>query len=138
MALRGFIKQESRDRLLSPDWRMRLAPIATVENLKAALTLAGSHDLGVAIAKLDLTNRPACCVKLAENDRRAIHYASRRPAGTQITASPDLNRRRRGIEVRLEHWFGLYHARLMSAMAGGVTNRLWSVEQMIAAQEQAV
>ena len=36
-----------------------LAPIAAVENLQAALTLASNHDLGMAIAELDLSNRPA-------------------------------------------------------------------------------
>jgi hypothetical protein len=80
-----------------------LAPIAAVEYLQAAHSLAGNHDVGVAIAQLDLTNGPARRVKLAENYRRAIPGASRRPAGTQITASPDLNRCRRWIEVGLEH-----------------------------------
>jgi hypothetical protein len=80
-----------------------LAPIAAVENLQAAHTLANDHDLGMAIAEFHLAQRPARGVKLAENYRRAVPGASRRPAGTQIAASPDLNGRRRGIEVRLEH-----------------------------------
>jgi hypothetical protein len=80
-----------------------LAPIATIEYLQAELTLAGNHDLGMAIAQFDLTDWPASGVKLAENDRRAIPGASRRLAGTQVTASPDLNCRRREIKVRFEH-----------------------------------
>jgi hypothetical protein len=63
-------------------WPTWLMPIAPVENLQAALTLAGNHDLGVSIAELDLTYRPASGVKLAENDSRAVPGASRRPAGT--------------------------------------------------------
>jgi hypothetical protein len=60
-----------------------LAPIAAaVEYLQAALMLADSPDLGVAIAELDLTYRPASGVKLAENDSRAVPGASRRPTGT--------------------------------------------------------
>jgi hypothetical protein len=55
------------------------------------------------IAQLNLTNRSACRVELAENYRRAVPGASRRPTGAQITASPNLNGRRRGIEVGLEH-----------------------------------
>jgi hypothetical protein len=85
-----------------PTW---LAPIAAVENLKAARPLARNHSLGVTIAQLDLTDRPPCRVKLAENYRRAAHVASRRPAGAQVPATPDLNGRRRGIEVGLEHVF---------------------------------
>jgi len=46
----------------------------------------------MAIAELDLTHRPARCIELPKNDRRAISVASRRPAGTQITATPDLKR----------------------------------------------
>jgi len=61
---------------LPPTW---LAPIATTDYLQAALTLAGNHDLGMAIAQFDLTDRPASGVKLAENYRRAIPGASRRP-----------------------------------------------------------
>jgi hypothetical protein len=36
-----------------------LAPIATIENLQATLTLARNHDPGMAIAELDLPHRPA-------------------------------------------------------------------------------
>jgi hypothetical protein len=85
-------------RLVNPDtacWRFLLAPIAAIEYLQAALTLASNHDLGVALAELDLPNRPASGVKLAENDGRAVPGAARCPAGTLITAPPDLNGRRR-------------------------------------------
>jgi hypothetical protein len=58
-----------------------LAPIATVEYLQAAVSLADNHRLGMAIAELDLTDRPACCVKLAENYRRPSRRAAQRPAG---------------------------------------------------------
>ena len=47
-----------------------LASVTTVEYLQAAVTLASNHDLGMAIAQLDLTHRPASSVKLAENDSR--------------------------------------------------------------------
>jgi len=57
----------------------------------------------MAIAQLDLTNWSARGVNLPKNYRRAVPGASRRPAGTRIIASPDLNGRRRGIEVRLKH-----------------------------------
>jgi len=57
-----------------------LAPIAAVEYLRAARTLANDHDLGVAIAELDLTNRPARGIELAESYRRSARRASRRPA----------------------------------------------------------
>jgi hypothetical protein len=57
----------------------------------------------VAIAQLYLPDWSARCIKLAENYCRPLHRASRRPAGTQITASPDLHSRRRKIEVGLEH-----------------------------------
>jgi hypothetical protein len=40
---------------------------ANDEYLKAAHTFASNNDLGMAIAEFDLTNRPACGVKLAEN-----------------------------------------------------------------------
>jgi hypothetical protein len=52
----------------------------------------------MAIAELDLTNGPARGVKLIENDCRAIPGASRRSAGAQVAASPDLNRRRSGLK----------------------------------------
>ena len=57
----------------------------------------------MAIAQLNLTDWPACRVELSENDRRAVPAASRRPAGTQIAASPNLDGRRLGIEVGLQH-----------------------------------
>jgi hypothetical protein len=78
------------------------ALVATIEYLQAALSLAGSHNLGVAIAQLDLTHRPARRVELAKNDRRAIPSAPRRPAGARIAAAPDLDSRHLGIEVRFE------------------------------------
>ena len=46
---------------------MRLAPIEPVEYLKAALPFAVNNGFGMAIAQLNLTNRPACCIELAEN-----------------------------------------------------------------------
>jgi hypothetical protein len=55
------------------------------------------------IAQLDLTDWPACSVKLAENDRRPSPSAAWRSAWAQITATADLNSRRCGIEVRFEH-----------------------------------
>jgi hypothetical protein len=57
---------------------------------------------GMAIAELDLSNRPARGVELAENYHRTRRSASRRPARALIAASPDLNGRRRGIEVGLK------------------------------------
>ena len=108
-----------------------------VENLQTADPLTCNHDLGMAIAEFDLTNRPAKRRQAAENYRRAIPGASRRPAGRQITASPDLNRGCRGIEVGFEHRFRLHHARLMSAMAGGATDRLWSVARNLFEAVQA-
>jgi hypothetical protein len=83
-----------------------LAPIATVEYLKPALSLAGNHDLGVMLAEFYLSNWPACSVNLPENYRRATRHAPRSSTRAQITASPDLNSRWRGIEVGFEH-FGL-------------------------------
>jgi hypothetical protein len=59
---------------------MWLAPIATVEYLEAALSLPNDHGLGMAITKLDLTHRPACCIELAKNYGRSARRASRRPA----------------------------------------------------------
>ena len=59
------------------------------------------------IAQLDLTNRPARCVDLAENYRRPVFGASWRSARRQVAASPDLNRRRLGIEVRFEQRGGV-------------------------------
>jgi hypothetical protein len=61
---------------------MSLAPIAAVKYLEAALAFAGNHDFGMAIAKLDLSNRPARGVNLPKNYRRAARRASRGPAGT--------------------------------------------------------
>jgi hypothetical protein len=61
------------------------------------------YDLGVTIAKLDLPNRPAGDVNLAQHDRRASLTAAGRSAGAHIAAVSDLNGNRRGIEVGLEH-----------------------------------
>ena len=80
-----------------------LAPIAPVEYLHAALTLASDHGLGVAIAEFDLAQRPARGVKLAENDGRSTDRASRRPAWAWIAALPDLDGCRLRIEVGFEH-----------------------------------
>jgi hypothetical protein len=49
---------------------MRLAPITTIEYLKAAGALAGNHHPGMAIAQSDLPDWPACGVQLAQNDCR--------------------------------------------------------------------
>jgi len=84
-------------------WPTWLAPIAAVEYLEAAPAFARNHGPGMPIAQLDLTNRPAGCVDLPENYRRAGRLASRRSARRRVAASPDLNSCRRGIEVRLEH-----------------------------------
>ncbi len=46
---------------------MWLTPIAAVEYLEAALAFASNHNLGMAIAQFDLTNRSAPCVDLPEN-----------------------------------------------------------------------
>jgi hypothetical protein len=37
---------------------------------QAALQFASNYGLGMAIVELDLTDRPACCVKPPENYRR--------------------------------------------------------------------
>jgi len=58
--------------LLSRRRPISLAPVAPVEYLEAALAFASSHDLGVAIAQLDLANRPAGCNDLPENYRRSL------------------------------------------------------------------
>jgi len=55
------------------------------------------------ITQLDLANWPARRVDLPENYRRSAHEASRRSARRRVAASPDLNGRRDGIEVRFEH-----------------------------------
>jgi hypothetical protein len=47
---------------------MPIAPIAVVVDLKAAFMLARNQNLGVAIAKLYLSNRPARGVNLAQDD----------------------------------------------------------------------
>jgi hypothetical protein len=59
-----------------------------------------------------LPDWPARRDELAENYRRAVSGASRRAAGAQIPASPDLNCRRRGFEVGFEH--RLYQFLLLS------------------------
>jgi hypothetical protein len=84
-------------------WPTWLAPIAAVEYLEAAPAFASNHGLGMAIAQLDLTNWPARCVDLPENYRRVGRRASWRSARRRVSASPDLNGRRDGIEIRLEH-----------------------------------
>jgi hypothetical protein len=47
----------------SPIW---LAPIPAIEYLKAARPFAGNHDLSMAFAQLDLTNRPTCRIDLTK------------------------------------------------------------------------
>jgi len=62
-----------------------LAPIAPVEYLQAALLFANDHGVSIAIVELDLTDRPACCVKHPENYRpfaqrnvaRCVHEQAR-------------------------------------------------------------
>jgi len=56
-----------------------LVPIAAVEYLESAPPLASNHHLGVPIAQIDLTNRPARGVNLPQNYRRAARRASRGP-----------------------------------------------------------
>jgi hypothetical protein len=80
-----------------------LAPIASVEYLEAELVFARNDGLGRTIAQLELTNRPAGCIDLPKNYRRLVYGASRRSTRRRVAASPDLNSRRRGIEVRFEH-----------------------------------
>src|SRR5208282_750024 len=80
-----------------------LAPIAAVEYLEAALAFASYHHLGMRIAQLDLTNRSAGCIDLTKHYRRSAHGALRCSARHRVAASLDLNGRRNGIEVRLEH-----------------------------------
>jgi hypothetical protein len=108
---------------LSLSWRRPtgLTPIAAIKYLKTVRPLAGNHDLGMAITELDLPNWPACCVELTENDGRSIRSASRRPAGRQVAALPDLNGGRLWVEVGLEHGFGLPRvcARTIQASRGG-------------------
>src|SRR5258708_80945 len=58
-----------------------------VEYLHAALTLASNHGLGAAIVELDLTDRPACCVELAENDRRPAPVASEDLSSDELKSS---------------------------------------------------
>ena len=98
--LRGR-KRVDKD-LLPRRWPTLLAPIAPVEYLEAALAFASNHNLGMPIAKLDLSNRTAGCVYLPENYCR-VDRTSRCSARRRVAASPDLNSRRRGIEVRFEH-----------------------------------
>ena len=62
-----------------------LTPVAPVVDFKAARPFAGDHDLGVAIAELDLPNMTAGVVDLLGYQRRAF-LATRRTAGTRITA----------------------------------------------------
>ena len=52
-------------------------PITAVKYLEAALAFARDYNLGTPIAQLDLTNRTACRVDLAENYRRAVRRALR-------------------------------------------------------------
>jgi hypothetical protein len=80
-----------------------LEPIAAVEYLEAGPAFPSNHGLVMAIAQLDLTNRPARCVDLPKNYRRGARRASRCSARRRVAASPDLNSRRRRIEVRFEH-----------------------------------
>ena len=47
---------------------MRLAPIATVEYLQAALTLASNHSFSMAIAELDLPDVTAGGIDLLGHD----------------------------------------------------------------------
>jgi len=71
---------------------MLSAPIAAVENLKAALAFANKHDLGMPLVLLDLTNRPASGVDLSGGDDGCeLVSASRRSAGKRIAVSPDLD-----------------------------------------------
>jgi hypothetical protein len=57
---------------------MSLAPIAAVEYLEAALSLASNHGVSVAIAQLDLTNRTTCRIDLPEYYRRATPHTAAR------------------------------------------------------------
>jgi hypothetical protein len=88
---------------------MSLAPIATVEYLKTSRPLASNHNLGVAVAELNLSNRPPSGVNLPENYRRATHDAPRSSTRARITASPDLNSplARDQNQVRASSWLSI-------------------------------
>jgi hypothetical protein len=101
--LSGRGREHVDNDLLSRRWQMWLAPIAAIEYLEAALAFTSNHGLGVAVAQLDLTDRSAGCIYFPENYRRSASGASRRSAWRRVAASPDLNGRRDGIEVRFEH-----------------------------------
>ena len=65
-----------------------LAPIAAVEYLEAAFAFASNHGHGMAIAQLDLANRPAGCIDLPENYRRSAHGLSRCSAQRRVPHRP--------------------------------------------------
>jgi hypothetical protein len=68
--LSGRGREHVDNDLLSRRWQMWLAPIAAIEYLEAALAFASNHRLGMTITQLDLSNRPARSIDLAENYRR--------------------------------------------------------------------
>jgi hypothetical protein len=68
--------------------RAGAAPTAPLEYLEAALAFASNHSLSMAIAQLDLTDRPPCRVDLPKNYRRSAHRASRRSARRWVATPP--------------------------------------------------
>jgi hypothetical protein len=91
------------------------APVSPVLNLESARSLANDHNLSMAIAELDLSNRPAGDVNLARDDRRAGLSAPRRPAGAGIAAVSNLDSGRLRVEVRCEHPVGSVSRRYRNA-----------------------
>src|SRR5277367_6363252 len=88
--------------------RSRFAPIAAVEYLEAARPLARNNQPGVTVTKLYLSNWPASGINLPQDDGCAPLSAPRRPAGTRVPASADLDGCRLRIEVWLEHSYQLW------------------------------
>ena len=69
---------------------------------KQRFPLRCDHGRGYGVAQLDLTNRLAGCIHLPENHRRSAQRKSQPSARHRVAASPDVNGRRDGIEIRLE------------------------------------
>ncbi len=96
---RGFIARIN----YHADQLMSSAPLAAVLDFEPSSPFASNHYLSMAIAQLDLSNRPAGCIDLPQNYRNSAIRASRYSARHRTSASPDLNGRRGGIEVGFEH-----------------------------------
>jgi hypothetical protein len=81
---------------------MSLSPVAAVLNLKAALLLAGDHDLGVALAEFNLSNMTAGAINFLSDQSTAL-LTSGLFTSRHVPAPMNANGRQRGIEVRLKH-----------------------------------